>query len=106
MSATEQSTYSGWTNYETWAVKLWIDNEQSSHEYWREMARESRKVEPQWDFETKEQAQVRVLSDWLKGELDTNAEGLPQASMYADLLNAALSSVNWREIAESMLGDL
>ena len=25
------STYNGWTNYETWNVKLWIDNEQSTY---------------------------------------------------------------------------
>lgn len=28
----------GWTNYETWAIGLWIDNEQGSYTYWREQA--------------------------------------------------------------------
>jgi len=30
--------YNGWTNYETWAVKLWMDNEEPSYRYWRERA--------------------------------------------------------------------
>lgn len=28
--------YNGWTNFETWNVNLWLDNEQSSQEYWQE----------------------------------------------------------------------
>lgn len=28
--------YNGWSNYETWNVKLWIDNEEGSYDYWRE----------------------------------------------------------------------
>ena len=26
------STYNGWTNYETWNVALWIDNERGTYE--------------------------------------------------------------------------
>ena len=25
--------YNGWTNYETWLVNLWMDNEQGSQEF-------------------------------------------------------------------------
>ena len=32
--------YNGWTNYETWAVKLWIDNDEGTYTYWRERTRE------------------------------------------------------------------
>ena len=32
--------YNGWHNYETWLVKLWIDNEEGSYNYWREVAQE------------------------------------------------------------------
>ena len=34
----EEKRYNGWTNYETWAVNLWIDNDQGSYTYWREQA--------------------------------------------------------------------
>ena len=33
--------YNGWTNYETWAVKLWIDNEQGTQLAWQDAAREA-----------------------------------------------------------------
>ncbi len=39
MSAKEHG-YNGWKNYETWSVKLWIDNDQGSEQYWNEVAQE------------------------------------------------------------------
>ena len=32
-------SYNGWTNYETWAVALWIDNEQATYQTAREIVR-------------------------------------------------------------------
>ena len=29
----EKKTYNGWTNYETWNVKLWLDND-GELDYW------------------------------------------------------------------------
>ncbi len=39
----DDKTYNGWSTYETWAVALWLDNERSSYDYWREQAREQRR---------------------------------------------------------------
>jgi hypothetical protein len=80
-------TYNGWTNYETWAVKLWMDNDQGSQEYWAERAKEM---------------DVYDLEQALK---DEHEEFMPEnirPSVYGDLLQAALDSVNWREVAESI----
>lgn len=33
--------YNGYTNYPTWNVKLWIDNEEGSYNYWHDAAREA-----------------------------------------------------------------
>ena len=34
------NTYNGWTNWETWIVNVWIDNDQKLSEYVGDMARE------------------------------------------------------------------
>lgn len=46
-----------------------------------------------------------ALSDMLK---DEHAEALPDlgATVWADLLGAAMSEVNWYEIAEHLIADL
>ena len=106
----DEKTYNGWTNYETWAVALWIDNEQSSYHYWRDEARRHRKDAPasqQVQNETwnAEQAARFNLADQLKEEFN-DAAPLAEPNVYSDLLGAALSEVNWSEIAEHMLADL
>ena len=102
--------YNGWTNYETWAVKLWIDNDEDSYNYWKEATREcwENPVENQFVDSYRDRA-VMALSDCLKDEHDDQSEHpvfkAAEGTVYADLLNAALSEVNWREIAESLIDD-
>lgn len=97
-------TYNGYTNYETWAVSLWIDNDQGSSEYWREQAQEH------WDNAVADTASARDenaacnLAEQLKEE---HEEGMPKVDgLWADLLNAALSEVNWHEIATGMIEEV
>ncbi len=114
MSAAEKNTtYNGWTNYETWNVKLWIDNEQGSHEYWREVAREIWQAErtPAYPGQTPEQSFVYQLAETIKDQFEEEAQNIletarAQCSVWADLLGAAMSEVNWYEIAESYLEDV
>jgi len=88
--------YNGWTNYETWAVKLWLDNEQSSSEFWNERAKEQ--------FERDAKNAKYDLANILK---EHHEEALPELTGFAaDLLNAAMSEVNWDEIAGSIIDDL
>ena len=87
--------YNGWTNYETWLVKLWIDNEQGSQEYWQERAEDNVKRDEDGD--------IRALAEELK---DQHEEMLPKLEGFAaDLMNAALSEVDWHEIAGSLIDD-
>jgi hypothetical protein len=96
MQRKEGEKYNGWTNYETWAVSLWIDNEESSYRYWRgEAGRYQHDIEDQLDA-------VRVLATQLKQEISDNAP-TDAPNVYSDLLTAALSDVNWAEIAENLL---
>lgn len=97
--------YNGWHNYETWAVALWMDNEQGSHNYWGDRAQEAydeAEAGSSYSSQTREQAALIALSDMLKAE---HEEAMPElgASIWADLLGAAMSEVNWYEIAEHLM---
>jgi hypothetical protein len=93
------TTYNGWTNYETWLVNLWMDNEQGSHEFFRETAREiydGHEPIPDTRLTRAEVTRFR-FADWLKEHHEENMPEMP--GVYGDLLGGALSSVNWDEIA-------
>jgi hypothetical protein len=97
-------TYNGWTNYETWAVKLWMDNDEGEYNFWQEATREA------WDnpadnrfIPSRKDRAIIALADRLK---DVHEENQPEVTgVFADLLNAAMSEVDWREIAESLFSD-
>ena len=98
MQRKKGATKTGKKNSETWAVSLWIDNEESSYRYWRgEAARYQHDIEGQLDA-------VRVLATQLKQEISDNAP-TDKPNVYSDLLTAALSDVNWAEIAETLLSE-
>ena len=97
------TTYNGWTNYETWAVKLWMDNEQGTQEYWSDRAKEILRDPRTSDVLTTDQTARYDLADQLKAEHEENAPTI--GGVFADLLSASLSKVNWSEIAECLLDD-
>ena len=79
-------SYNGWKNYETWNVALWIDNEEGSYEERKDIAQRARSVG----------GYAQMLQEWV----EDMAPDLG-ASMFADLLGAALSEVDWHEIAKA-----
>jgi hypothetical protein len=91
--------YNGWTNYETWVVNLWMDNEQGSQEFFRERAREiyDGPRNPYRDHMTREADAGLAFADWLRDHYDENIPEMP--GVYGDLLGGALGAVNWNEIA-------
>jgi hypothetical protein len=106
--ADENKGYNGWTNYETWLVNLWMDNDSASNHHWVVVAREIwEDAKPgKFDWQTKTQQTVYKLSKVLKAEFEDDLpEGL-ETGLYADLINAALSEVDWQEIAKHWLSDL
>ena len=86
-------SYNGWTNYETWNVALWIDDEEGMYYEAREIVLDNWEDERPWTA-------GETLKTWIE-------ELMPDlgASMWSDLLTAALSEVNWTEIAEHYYED-
>ena len=68
------SNYNGWTNYETWAVKLWFDNEEATYRNWMERAR---------SWKGREDDAYQSPRSWRK----SSVKGIPsdESSLYADL---------------------
>lgn len=98
--------YNGWKNYETWNVALWIDNDQGSYSQRQEMTQDAWKnAEASKTFTKIEQAKID-LADALKEWIEDQNPLAEEASMFTDLLNAALSEVDWYEMAENFLEDV
>jgi hypothetical protein len=93
-------TYNGWTNYETWLANLWMA--EGDIEYYFDQVRELRrdKLEPS---DIARHIADNMRSDYGDQVSDAMERGL--SGMMNDLLNAALCSVNWREIAEHIVDD-
>jgi hypothetical protein len=94
------STYNGWTNYETWAAKLWLDNEQGTY---YEVTGKATEIHEE-ATEAGEEPGTLELADWLKDYVTGMMPEIP-ASLASDLLGAALSEIDWDEMAESYLAD-
>jgi hypothetical protein len=89
--------HEGWKNYETWCVALWINNDQGEYEFWKENARATAKI-----YRKKTVAR-RALADELKDRL---TDARPEVDgVWSDLLSAALSEVDWDEVAADLLTD-
>lgn len=101
-----EKTYNGWTNYETWCVVLWLENDEGTYRYWRECARAhaelaKRDIEPH--LTPAEGARIK-LAEQMREEVERD-DVVPAASLYADLLNSAFEEVNWVEVADAFLVD-
>jgi hypothetical protein len=104
-------TYNGWTNYETWNVSLWLDNDQGSYSFWNERAQEVYNDAEANSYQTREQTAVNDLAAELKDQIEEASQDMLEASgnsasMFADLLGAAISEVNFYEIAEHYIEEV
>ena len=94
--------YNGWTNYETWAIALWLDNERGSYEYWRDLAGKCASDTPSGEEGRSPRAAVHRIVRQLQAEHEeaANLRLAVRADVFNDLIGAALSEVCWVEIAE------
>ena len=86
----DDTTYNGWTNYETWAVNLWLSNDQGSYEYWNEVATEADNKHDLADI--LESQHYECYND------PDNTYGLKD-----DISKKDLKQVDWDEVAQHLL---
>ena len=95
--------YNGWSNFETWNFKLWLDNDQDLHNY---IMDEIKKIK---EIGTSHIHEVSEVSNFLRSYIDDNVPNLnvsDKNGFYQDILNGGLREINTYEVAESYLEDL
>src|SRR5438132_1586891 len=97
--------YNGWTNYETWNVALWIDNEEGSYNFWREQAASAVEENTDSEGDVDRDAAIGALASQLESEIKDNNPLADQNSLYSDILSANLSEVDWYEIVEHWIDE-
>ena len=103
------TTYNGFTNYETWVVAFWLSNQEGTYRYWREMAEEAKR-------DAAESRQVKeaiwpakdapryFLAIRLYLELHDRAS-MGDPGLNTDLVRRALATVDWFQVADRFLYD-
>jgi arabinogalactan endo-1,4-beta-galactosidase len=95
----ETQKYNGWTNYETWLVNLHYDD------FFSEQAQEAYEEAVKDDTFSREENATIALTDIIKDTVEEfTQEGITNANPFVtDLVNSALSSCNYYEIAKGYI---
>lgn len=100
------SEYDDWTNYETWLVDSWIENNSFDQEYWENQAKEFwAGAKADKTFSRKENAALQ-LGEYMKDYFEDAAAKTMLNSddpRFCDLIYASLRRVSWHEIAEALI---
>lgn len=91
--------YQGWSNYSTWAMNLWIDNDQSALEAAHGVMAEAALAEA--DPTLRAIRAGNALKEFVEGFYPEDLE-----SPWADLLRSGWDDVDWNDIAEHHLKEL
>ena len=90
---------------------MWIDNDEGSLDMWRERATETledvcNNASDDETAEDRRQEAAYQVANMLKAEFEEGAESLGLTGFWVDLVNSALSEVDWNAIAEAMVANL
>lgn len=85
--------YNGWANYETWLTYCWLTNDQESYNQLNKLTAKY---------------QGYVLEDAIKDMVENmvSLEIANKASLTTDLVNSAISEVDFREIAKHQIDEV
>ena len=106
--------YNGWSNYPTWAVNLWLSNDEGLYNealaLVAEITSATESTSEVWTLAESHRFNLAdSFRDWV-GELSADgfaSLGDPRAepSMRDDLFGWALDQVDWQEIADAWISD-
>ena len=103
--------YNGWYNYETWNLKLWLDNDQDLCNMVQDKAKSLIKKyegdhieDAATELEKFNKAEF-AFADWLKEHTLKNLPEL-KPGFYSDVLSASIREVNFHEIAKHICDDI
>ena len=104
----EDSRYNGWKNYETWTTHLWATGDEETYRTCMLHVATCREQAPDCDQVSRkiwsvQEATRFLLADRLKQYVEEKSPLNDTATLYADLLEAALSEIDWHEIADAFL---
>lgn len=103
-------TYNGWSNYETWLVNLWSDNNgdtEQFNDYAKECILAALEANDGEDASEVKNEATYELSELLEAQFDDciGESGIPLSGLFYDLLMSATSEVNFYEIAQHYIAD-
>jgi hypothetical protein len=92
------TNYNGWSNYPTWAVNLWLSNDERLYNATRDLV--ASVVYPENEDRIARVDVAEALRDFVQ---DLANQEYEEASFVQDLLGYALAQVAWFEIADAWL---
>lgn len=103
-------TYNGWTNRETWATKLHLDNDQWLYETANDYARtawQEHAEDGEGQYATAADCLADTIENWLTEDLLTVENIAGNQGLFSMLTDiGSLYRVNWQEIAEAYIEEL
>lgn len=100
------TSYNGWSNYETWVVNLWLNNDQGTYNTCTTLAQRCYEEAVADQVLSRRERACYQLANELKAMIEDGNPLAGESSVYSDLLKASISEVNWKEIANSLLEEV
>ena len=97
------STCNGYTNYQTWNVALWLNNDPVTRKHAKELISEMSDVNDKDELQGVTSLMANYIADMVE-EMQEFAS-LPQTGLFADLLLDALNCIDYFDIAQTLLAD-
>lgn len=98
---TESERYNGWTNRETWALYLWLSNEEPTYNWMRDLARRYL-PEEESELGVQEEDKIKdVIEDWYNDLLEMGGDNA--RNIASDI--GSLWRVDWEEITRAIWDD-